>query len=258
MDAYDEISAVLDSTDENSPLAEELSAESIGLWNRLISRTNWDKGELIYRWRTRLQEAGLPNSAYSDESWARRVGNVSPQHVGRLRRVYERFGDNRTAYPTLFWSHFQAALDWDEADMWLEGAVQNGWSVANMRITRWETLGAPADMKPREQDVITAEMDEDINPFNDSRSVIQGKDSPISSTGSGVSEFDADAPFDVDDDSQPKKKSKKDAFKSDESDDEILSTGEVLTKLNAVKELPSDLCEAFEQMKVAILNHKLT
>ena len=39
---------------------------------------------------------------------------------------------------------------------------------------------------------------------------------------------------------------------------EILTTGEALTKLNTAKELPSDLSEAFEQLKIAILNHKLS
>ena len=38
-----------------------------------------------------VRESGLPSAEYSDESWSRRVGNVTPQHVGRLRRVYERF-----------------------------------------------------------------------------------------------------------------------------------------------------------------------
>ena len=47
-----------------------------------------------------------------------------------MRRVYERFGDVFSQYEGLYWSHFQAALDWDDAEMWLEGAVQNEWSVS--------------------------------------------------------------------------------------------------------------------------------
>ena len=39
------------------------------------------------------------------KAWARRVGNVSGQHVGRLRRVYDRFGENysgRLCYETIY------------------------------------------------------------------------------------------------------------------------------------------------------------
>ena len=104
----------------------------------------------------------------SDEAWSRRVGNVSPQHVGRLRRTYEQFGQTHDRYHGLYWSHFQAALDWDDAEMWLEGAVQSGWSVAKMRNQRWESMGAPANAIPRDEEVISAERDEDMEPANDS------------------------------------------------------------------------------------------
>ena len=48
-------------------------------------------------------------SEFSDDAWSRRVANVTPQHVGRLRRVFERFAAARGNYPGLYWSHFQAA-----------------------------------------------------------------------------------------------------------------------------------------------------
>ena len=252
---------------DNSPLIDELSQEPLGKWNRLISRTNWEKGELIHGWRTRLMEAGFSNTVYSDDAWSRRVGHLSPQHVGRLRRVFERFGQSRDLYSGLFWSHFQAALDWEDAEMWLEGAVQNQWSVASMRIRRWETLGGPVDMKPKDQDIVASELDEDVNPHNDSASIIEGTASRIepadksktkTEKSSDAYDFGADAPFDTDD-APKKKKSKKDPFGLDDDDiDNIPSTREVLTQLKEVRELPSDLCDAFEQLKVAILNHKVS
>ena len=100
---------------------------------------------------------------YSDEAWSRRAGNVSGQHVGRLRRVFERFGAVSNSYPDLYWSHFQAALDWNDAEMWLEGAVQSGWSVSQMRSSRWLAMGAPDELRPSESDVISAELDEDFS-----------------------------------------------------------------------------------------------
>src|SRR5205814_1524325 len=46
----------------------------------------------------------------------------------------------------------------------IEGAVQNGWSVAQMREQRWETLGKVAADKPRPEDVISSDTDEDFEP----------------------------------------------------------------------------------------------
>ena len=64
----------------------------IGQWNRLISTTNWDKGEIICHWRDSLKSNDVPVTDYSDEAWSQLVGGVTPQHVGRLRRTFERFG----------------------------------------------------------------------------------------------------------------------------------------------------------------------
>ena len=142
------------SENENSPetptVAEAAPSSSsddyVGKWRKLISTTNWQKGQIISEWRQRLMDGGAQAADYSDEAWSRLVGDVSPQHVGRLRRVFDQFGDVWDSYTTLFWTHFLAALDWDDAEMWLEGAKQNGWSVSKMRNKRWETLGGiPAD-----------------------------------------------------------------------------------------------------------------
>jgi len=111
----------------------------IGQWNTLVSTTNWDKGQIICLWRKQLEHEGVKANEYSDEAWSQLVGGVTPQHVGRLRRCYDRFGHVFGEYNGIFWSHFYAALDWDDAEMWLEGAVQNKWSVSGMRKERWET-----------------------------------------------------------------------------------------------------------------------
>ena len=101
------------------------------------------EGRIIHEWRTSLVDSQASPTQYSDEAWSRRVGNVSGQHVGRLRRVFERFGGVQPSYANLYWSHFQAALDWNDAEMWLEGAVQNNWSVAQMRSSRWLAMARP-------------------------------------------------------------------------------------------------------------------
>lgn len=256
-----ETEAVDESMLMNSPLVEELSVTHVGDWNSLVSRTNWEKGAVILRWRESMQAAELPKSAWSDEVWARRVGNVSAQHVGRLRRVSERFAGKEVDYPNLYWSHFQAALDWDDAEMWLEGAVQNVWSVAQMRVQRWEAIGAPAELKPRSEDVFLGEIDEDVNPRNDSYPTPSADRTEARTSEIGpadiVEGFDSDAPpFDVDGDAGSKKE-KKSKTKSSDLDADGPSTGELLATLKDFSGLPDDLAESLESLKVAILNHKL-
>ena len=152
-------------TGGDPPLVAEISGEYVARWDRLVSTTNWEKGRIICEWREALIQAEAPSGSYADEAWSRRAGSVSPQHTGRLRRVYQRFGHVHQQYAGLCWSHFQAALDWPEAEMWLEGAVQNCWSVARMRHRRWQTLGAPPRQRPRDEEIVAA-IDRDLNPHD--------------------------------------------------------------------------------------------
>ena len=153
---------------ENAAVTIELSDGTIkksqtfiGKWNGLISTTNWEKGKIISQWRAALKDNNAPITEYSDEAWGQLVGGVTPQHVGRLRRTYDRFGGERKDYKGLYWSHFYAALDWEDAEMWLEGAIQNKWSISSMRHQRWETLGKVAEDKPQSVDIVDSELVEE-------------------------------------------------------------------------------------------------
>jgi len=245
---------------ENSPLIDQLSEPIVGKWNVLVSQTNWEKGTLILRWRNELIAAGLPNTVYSDESWARRVGNVSPQHVGRLRRVAERFGESNQNFSELNWSHFYAALEWNDAELWLEGAVQKNWSVAQMRVQRWEAIGAPDGHKPREEDVFVAEIDEDAYSQQSTQERmlpdrIEGRSVDIGAVDA-IEGFDASSVIIPIATPEPPKK-KKEKAKQVELDGSIPATGEILMSLKGISEFPVDLAEPLELLKVAVLNHKL-
>jgi hypothetical protein len=224
---------------------EATSAEYLGRWNRLVSTTNWEKGRIICQWRSSLLEAGAAVQECSDEAWSRRVGNVSPQHVGRLRRVHEQFGETHDQYARLYWSHFQAVLDWHDAEMWLEGASQNGWSVAQMRTERWETSGASEETRPEANEFTSAELDEDSGAAETSPAAVNDALSEVrdpAGTEEEAGDFDeagSDAPFDSDDDS---------------GDDE---TPDPVRPFENLPGLPGDLHDAFESFKLAILNHKL-
>ncbi|MGA2062943.1 MAG: hypothetical protein ABSG67_20915 [Thermoguttaceae bacterium] len=232
---------------EVSSLVVETSIEYIGRWNRLVSTTNWEKGRIIVQWRQALEQAQAPVAGCTDEAWAEQVGGVTPQHVGRLRRVYERFADVCQQYPGLYWSHFYAALDWPDAEMWLEGAVQNGWSISQMRNQRWETFGGPRELKPEESEIISIEPDEDDGPEGN-RSLPESITETLGvvrDTGSSAKHLSDPAPFDSG---------------SGNALESAAFSGKNPAPFRPFENLPpmpADVNEAFEMFKLAVISHKL-
>ena len=230
---------------------DDTSQRYVGRWNHLISTTNWEKGQIIHQWRTELETAGASAAEFSDEAWSRRVGNVSPQHVGRLRRVYRQYGESWQDYVGLYWSHFQAALEWNDAEMWLEGAVQSKWSVSQMRVARWEAHGAPADLKPRDEDIITAELDEDVAAVLDSN-----HNQAVAAVPDTIRDPGSDESF------SPDFGDERSGGDDDGLVDPALAAGQAdeaprVRPFADLPELPEDLGQAFESFKLAILHHKM-
>ena len=225
------------------------STEFVGRWNQLVSTTNWDKGKIIQQWRDSISSSELPEESYTDERWSQVVGGVTPQHVGRLRRTHVRFGHVYSKYEGLFWSHFYAALDWDDAEMWLEGAVQNGWSVSIMRRERWETLGKDPKDKPQVTDIVVTESDEEMQALvsagraaADDREYIEG---PIH-----------EGP-DFGDESPAGSRQKPDvSVDSVAAAEDTISSGPKVKPFEAFTDLPDDLSDALNQLKIAIITHK--
>ncbi len=228
---------------------DQASQPFVGRWNQLVSHTNWEKGRIIQQWREALRESGAPSTEYSDDAWSRRVGGVTGQHVGRLRRVYQRFGLSYQAFSGLYWSHFQAALEWADAEMWLEGAVQNGWSVAHMRQQRWDTLGTVDAQRADEGDVISGELDEDFEP---AAHAPPGRDASRSRTNVTSEPRDEGPDFGEDDPAV-------DHGFDDAALHESAAGGQVdfVRPFAELNELPEDLAAAFEGFKLAILHHRL-
>jgi hypothetical protein len=143
--------------------------------------------------------------------------------------------------------------------------VQNAWSVAQMRVQRWETIGAPEELKPKDEDVFTAEIDDETIFRNDlavgrrslEKERIEGRTSKIGAADIAEG-FDSNTvPFEINEE-KPKKGSKKSKTKQNETTPNTLPTGEVLAVLNDFSDFPSDLSEPLESVKIAILNHKLS
>lgn len=236
--------------------ADQASRDYIGQWRGLVSTTNWEKGRIIHEWREALVAAGAPPQEYSDEAWSRRVGNVSGQHVGRLRRVFDRFGEGRQQYPGLFWSHFQAAVEWPDAEMWLEGAVQSGWSINDMRARRWEALGISAEEQSREAPLVESELDEDADAAGENLTRVRDP-----------GDFDGDAASrsfenEVDYGEEPSDRSSGAAqagvpFDAVDSARAAEVAEPPVRPFEKLPELPDDLADAFESFKLALLHHKL-
>jgi hypothetical protein len=227
----------------------------VGRWNKLVSTTNWEKGRIVVQWREALIAEGAAVTEYSDEAWARLVGGVTGQHVGRLRRVYQRFGNTYEQYPQLYWSHFQAAVDWDDAEMWLEGAVQSGWSVAGMRNQRWETLGRVESEQPVAEDIVASETDEDFEPARTSAPV------PSSITGSYEEVQSGPRPegpdFGDDDvDGGEQTRALRETHAEPVADEQPKEKVELVQPFANLPTLPDDLADAFDAFKLAILHHK--
>lgn len=235
--------------------ADRASLGFVGEWRGLVSTTNWEKGRIIHQWRETLRATGAAATQYSDEAWSRRVGQVSSQHAGRLRRVYERFHAQREQFPRLYWSHFQAATDWTDAEMWLEGAVQSDWSVSEMRSRRWEALGGSAGEKPRDADVVEAEFDEDADP------AAEGELSEVRDPGddrNGRERAASDDRQDDDEESEVAGSQSGVAFDVDAAEYPADSPEAPVRPFANLAELPDDLTEAFESFKLAILHHRLS
>lgn len=236
-------------SDELLSKLEEASAPYLGQWTKLISTTNWDKGKIIYQWRTSLQEAGAPTSEFADDAWARRVGGVTGQHVGRLRRVFERFGDNYPTYDGLFWSHFQAAIEWDDAEMWLEGAAENKWSVASMRNQRWETMGKLESDRP-DDEIVAADVDEDYEPAQGNDDEVRGSIGEMDGPGGPLHEGP-----DFGDEEQDTHNRESAGLAEGEIGDSTEAPS-LVKPFAEIGSMPDDVLDAFEAFKLAIIRHR--
>lgn len=233
-------------SENQSRQLDKKSRPFLGKWNRLISTTNWEKGAIIVQWRQELAQSTLPKSCYSDDAWSQLAGGSTPQHIGRLRRTYQRFGHVYNQYDGLYWSHFYAALDWPDAEMWLEGSLQNSWSVSQMRTKRWETMGSKPEDEPKVEQIVVSEIEEESRALGDS-----GKasiDDPEYIAGPRAEDPDFG--------DEPSGRSAATAGEMEDSHDSSILLGDKIRPFESFENLPSDIQSATNAFKVAIIRHK--
>ncbi|MDA7950231.1 MAG: hypothetical protein MPJ24_01995 [Pirellulaceae bacterium] len=233
-----------------SPQTKEASAGYIGKWNGLISSTNWEKGKIICQWREALVATKAPTAEYSDETWAQFVGGVTGQHVGRLRRVYQRFGELARDFSNLFWSHYLVAIDWDDAETWLRRADTEKLSIAAMRKVRWqETDGDPATEPNAKNAPVSTELNEDHDP-----TLLQ--DSTAQNVAGEIGEIlgPASEGADFGDLGEVHLGGEEGEFSSNEKEGH--EEDQLVRPFEHLGDLPDDLAEAMENFKLVILHHK--
>lgn len=251
---------------EDDPDAVLVAEPFVESWNQLITRTNWEKGRIISQWRRTLIESGADSLQYSDQAWVRRVGGVTAPHVGRLRRVHDRFGDDYEGFEGLYWTHFLAALDWDDAPLWLQGAAEEKWSVAAMRDKRWRETGAVESGRPTASEIIDVDLDEDVDLDKDvaaDGSALGSSTAPAQGDGNRRTYNDDDPPpagqrFDDPDFGEEEALVPSGNVSSDASggsDQEPSGSGSP-GPFVGLPELPDDMADAIESLKLSILRHK--
>ncbi len=215
------------------------------------------KGRIIHDWRAALIEAGAAVEEFSDEAWATRVKNVSGQHVGRLRRAFERFGATFKNIAISTGAISKQRLEWDDAEMWLEGASQNDWSISEMRRHRAETLGqVEADQNNAVNESLSDQFDEDSEPVEKEirAGASSDQDAPHSDIASGPIHDGPD--FGDEANEVTGTHGSLDSFTETMIDDQRPTT--VHRPFADLPSLPEDLSSAFENLKLSILRHKTT
>lgn len=123
----------------------DTESDLISRAQQALSHCNWEVGECAATWTKRFARGR------TDADFADLVGLTADQ-VYQRRRVWESFADVRDSYPSLKWSHFYAALTWDDAAECLQWAEEIHSTVAEMkawrRAQRGEDLSQAAEEEP--------------------------------------------------------------------------------------------------------------
>ena len=124
--------------------AEETEQQLIDRAQQALS-SNWTIGKCASIWCERYA------NGRTDADFADLIG-ASQQQVNAARRVFERFADVYSTWSNLTWSHFKAAVSWEDAAECLQWAEEISASVREMKAWRralhGEDLTQPADDRP--------------------------------------------------------------------------------------------------------------
>lgn len=112
-----------------------------------VSHCRWVVGECAAQWTERYARGR------TDGDFAILIGLTGDQ-VYQRRRVWETFAENRGDFPSLKWSHFYAALNWDDSTDCLRWAADTHSTVAEMRAWRRAQRGEDLTVDAAEEEAI--------------------------------------------------------------------------------------------------------
>ena len=108
-----------------------------------LSSCNWEIGECASQWTTRYAKGR------GDADFGAQIG-MSGDQIFQRRHVWEKFHDISTQYPSLSWSHFYVAVNWEDAEECLQWAEDEEQTVAGMRA--WRRAARGEDLSQRSDD----------------------------------------------------------------------------------------------------------
>lgn len=122
---------------------DESEASLIARAQFAVSNCNWEVGECAALWTKRFSRGR------TDADFAALV-SLSADQIYQRRRVWEAFADVHKNYTSLKWSHFYAALNWDDAAECLQWAEDVQAGVAEMKAWRRAQRGEDLDTSAEE------------------------------------------------------------------------------------------------------------
>jgi hypothetical protein len=132
------------------PATRETEQDLIDRAQEALNQCNWVIGECAAQWTRRYAKGR------TDADFGARIG-LSGDQVYQRRRVWETFSDVRNEYQNVKWSHFYAALNWDDAAECLQWADEMQATVAEMKAWRRAQRGEDLTRDSAEEEVPFAE-----------------------------------------------------------------------------------------------------
>lgn len=127
-------------------VADESEESLIQTAQNAISQCRWIVGECASKWTQRHARGR------TDADFGILVG-LSGDQIYQRRRVWETFSDVQSQFGSLKWSHFYAALNWDDAADCLQWADETQSTVAEMKAWRRATRGEDLTSTPEAVEV---------------------------------------------------------------------------------------------------------
>lgn len=158
------------------------------------STAAWEIGECASKWLKKFA------NGRTDAEFGELIGMKKSQ-IQQRRQVYERFAGDHPG-DRLSWSHFRAAVHWDDADHWLKWAEDNNASKNEMVAARKKANEPAPDVVTKLPAISGNTKEEFVATPADSKTatVVESEGPPESSgstVGASIQEFDSPSPTEI-------------------------------------------------------------